>query len=58
MITFSGISFGICKVNSLKVFIIKKREISFSCTIKGKYLYLKCLNVFVTIKKISFSDFG
>lgn len=59
MITFSGISFGICKVNSLKVFIIKKkREISFSCTIKGKYLYLKCLNVFVTIKEISFSDFG
>lgn len=26
MITFSGISFGICKVNSLKVFIILKKK--------------------------------
>lgn len=35
MITFSGISFGICKVNSLKVFIIKKERFLLVVQLKG-----------------------
>lgn len=35
MITFSGISFGICKVNSLKVFIIFLKRFLLVVQLKG-----------------------